>query len=137
MPALTGILETALHVADLQRAARFYEDVIGLHRLEGDDRFRAYEVAGRDVLLLFKLGGTDTPLQLPGGLIPPHGGSGHLHVAFGIEASELSAWEKHLARHGVAIESRVRWPRGGVSVYFRDPDGHLLELATRGTWAVY
>jgi catechol 2,3-dioxygenase-like lactoylglutathione lyase family enzyme len=37
----------------------------------------------------------------------------------------------------VNIESRVKWPRGGESIYFRDPDDHLVELVTPGTWAIY
>jgi catechol 2,3-dioxygenase-like lactoylglutathione lyase family enzyme len=37
----------------------------------------------------------------------------------------------------VAIESRMEWPRGGKSIYFRDPDGHLLEVLTPGVWAIY
>ena len=39
--------------------------------------------------------------------------------------------------HQVEIEGRTDWPRGGHSIYFRDPDGHLLELATPGLWTVY
>jgi catechol 2,3-dioxygenase-like lactoylglutathione lyase family enzyme len=35
---------------------------------------------------------------------------------------------------GIAIEGRTNWRRGGISIYFRDPDGHLLELATPGLW---
>jgi catechol 2,3-dioxygenase-like lactoylglutathione lyase family enzyme len=136
-PALSGILETALHVEDLTRASDFYEQVLGLVRIAGDDRFRAYGVAGRDVLLLFKRGGTSQPLAFPGGVIPPHGGSGQLHVAFSIAAADLAAWESRLSGHGVPIESRVRWPLGGTSIYFRDPDSHLLELATPGLWSIY
>jgi len=37
----------------------------------------------------------------------------------------------------LAIEGRTDWSRGGHSIYFRDPDGHLLELATPGLWAIY
>jgi catechol 2,3-dioxygenase-like lactoylglutathione lyase family enzyme len=43
----------------------------------------------------------------------------------------------HLASRGVAIEGRNDWSRGGRSIYFRDPDGHFLELATPGLWSVY
>ncbi len=137
MPTLTGILETALYVEDLERSARFYEDVFGLQFMTGDERLRAYAVTGQDVLLLFKRGASNEPVTLPGGVMPPHDGSGRLHFAFSIESSELPAWEEHLARHGVVIESRVSWPRGGRSIYFCDPDGHLLELATPGVWPVY
>jgi hypothetical protein len=58
-------------------------------------------------------------------------------MAFAIAASELAAWEEHLARYHIPIEGRVKWPRGGESIYFRDPDRHLLELATPGIWATY
>jgi len=56
---------------------------------------------------------------------------------FAIAAAELAAWEKRLGEHNVAIEGRTDWPRGGKSVYFRDPDNHLLELVTPGVWAIY
>lgn len=137
MPAFTGIVETAVYVEDVERASKFYEDVLGLGKIAGDDRFRAYSVADRDVLLLFKRGATAQPVPTPYGVIPPHDGAGQNHFAFAIPAAELSAWEKQLAEHHVAIESRVKWPRGGTSIYFRDPDGNLVEFATPGMWAVY
>lgn len=137
MPALSGILETALHVEDIDRASDFYENVLQFQRIEGNERFRAYSVAGRDVLLLFKRGGNAQPLVLPGGVIPPHSSSGQIHVAFSVSAAELPAWESRLAAHSVPIESRVTWPLGGKSIYFRDPDSHLLELATPGLWSIY
>jgi catechol 2,3-dioxygenase-like lactoylglutathione lyase family enzyme len=138
MPQVTGVLETALHVDDIRRASAFYEDLFGFRKLDGDgDRFCAYSVADRQVLLLFKRGGTTRPIALPGGVVPPHGGSGSLHFAFSVPASDLDAWEERLASRGIAIESRVRWERGGRSIYFRDLDGHLLELVTPGCWAIY
>ncbi len=137
MPALTGVLETCLYVSDLDRASQFYESVLGLRRIAEDDRFRAYSVADRDVLLLFKKGASAKAVDLSGQTVPPHDGSGHNHFAFAIPAPELSAWEKRLAEDGVAIESRVRWPRGGTSIYFRDPDKNLGELATPGLWQIY
>jgi catechol 2,3-dioxygenase-like lactoylglutathione lyase family enzyme len=137
MPKLDGLLETALYVEDLDRAARFYEDVLGLAALTGDNRFKAYDIARRSVLLLFRQGATLETVQLPGGTIPPHDGHGPVHVAFAVSAEDLPAWEERLVERGVAIEGRTRWQRGGESIYFRDPDGHLLELATPGLWATY
>jgi catechol 2,3-dioxygenase-like lactoylglutathione lyase family enzyme len=53
-------------------------------------------------------------------------------------ANELAAWEQRLKAEDIAIEGRTKWPRGGESIYFRDPeDGHLLELATPGLWPGY
>lgn len=137
MPALTGVVETAIYVEDMERASKFYEGVLGLGRIAGDDRFRAYSVAERDVLLLFKQGVTAQPVYTPTGIIPPHDGTGQNHFALAIPTGELPAWEEQLAAHDVAVEGRVKWPRGGTSIYFRDPDGNLLELATPGLWPVY
>jgi catechol 2,3-dioxygenase-like lactoylglutathione lyase family enzyme len=138
MPSLNGVLETSLYVDDLDRASRFYEDLFSLSRIiEGDTRIRAYSVGGRSVLLLFKRGASNNVTQLPFGTMGPHDGSGPLHLAFSISTEDFSGWEKVLADRGIAIESRVQWPRGGTSLYFRDPDNNLLELATPGVWSIY
>lgn len=137
-PTLGGLLESSLYVADLDRSAAFYEGVMGLQRVSGDAaRFRALAVAPAQLLLLFRHGSATEPLTTPGGVIPPHEGQGELHLAFAVSADELPLWEAHLASRGVQIESRVEWPRGGQSIYFRDPDRHVVELATRGLWPSY
>jgi len=137
MPRLTGVLETSLYVDDLDRSSRFYEEVFALTQMFGDDRLLAYGVAGRSVLLLFKRGASNHVTQLPFGTLGPHDGYGPLHFAFSIPADELAAWEEHLSLHKVEIENRIHWPRGGTSLYFRDPDNHLVELATPGVWPIY
>ena len=137
MPRLNGIIETAIHVRDLSASACFYQEVLGLELIERTDRLCALSVAGRHLLLLFLEGGTSEPLEIPGGILPPHGGSGPLHFAFAIDRNELASWEQRLREKGVAVESRVKWEPGGTSLYFRDPDGHLVELATPGTWPIY
>jgi catechol 2,3-dioxygenase-like lactoylglutathione lyase family enzyme len=134
---IDGIVETALHVADVARSAAFYETLFNLSRLAGDDRFCALAVPGNAVLLLFRTGGTPEPVPTPGGMIPPHGGSGHLHFAFKISADSLDACQRELIAAGIPIESTVHWPLGGTSLYFRDPDEHLVELITPGCWKVY
>jgi catechol 2,3-dioxygenase-like lactoylglutathione lyase family enzyme len=137
MPTLTRVLETVLYVADLDRADRFYRDVLGLPCIHEEFRMRAFDVGGNGVLLLFPTGGSLKPIETPGGSIPPHDGSGPMHVAFSIPLEELATWQTHLTDAGVTLEGRTQWPRGGVSVYFRDPDGHLLEIATPGLWTGY
>jgi catechol 2,3-dioxygenase-like lactoylglutathione lyase family enzyme len=137
VPRLERVIETSLYVEDLDRAAQFYERLLGLTTLTSDARFRAYDVGGKSVLLLFQRGATLETVHMPGGTIPPHDGHGPLHLAFAIGADELAQWERRLDKAGVAIEGQTRWSRGGHSIYFRDPDGHLLELATPGLWAIY
>jgi catechol 2,3-dioxygenase-like lactoylglutathione lyase family enzyme len=138
MPKLDGILETCIHAEDMERAKAFYEGVLELKPIYSDSRLTAYSVAEHDVLLVFKKGATGNATVMPGGgVIPGHGGDGALHVAFAISRDELPKWEERLAAHGVAVEGTHTWSRGGRSIYFRDPDGHLLELATPGLWSVY
>jgi catechol 2,3-dioxygenase-like lactoylglutathione lyase family enzyme len=136
MPRPRRLLETCLYVDDLERAGKFYEQNFELELMHADARMRAYAV-GDTVLLLFPRGQSLSAVDTPGGTIPPHDGSGPQHVAFAIDAIELPRWERRLKDSGIEIEGRVRWQRGGASVYFRDPDGHLLEIATPGLWANY
>ena len=56
------------------------------------------------------------------------------NVELAIRPGELDAWHARLDRAGISIEGRMDWPPGGSSLFFRDPDGHLLELATPGLW---
>jgi len=137
MPNVTGILETALYVDDVPRAIQFYKTIFNFETLFSDDRACAMSVAGKQVLLLFKKGASMKPHQAWGGIIPAHGGAGQLHLAFSINAAEFEHWENWLKQNGVAIESKVNWKEGGQSLYFRDPDQHVIELATPGTWAIY
>ena len=136
MPRARRLLETCLYVDDLDRAGDFYERTFELELMHADARMRAYAV-GDTVLLLFPRGQSLRAVETPGGTIPPHDGSGPLHVAFAVDADELPRWEQRLKDDGIEIEGRVHWLRGGVSIYFRDPDGHLLEVATPGLWPNY
>ena len=135
VPRISKILETSLYVDDLDLSRAFYERVFGFAGVFHDERMCALEVPDEQVLLLFRHGMTGQPAPLPDGMIPPHHGRGQLHLAFAIPFGELAAWEGHLRQAGIAVESRITWPRGGTSLYFRDPDGHSIEVATPGLWA--
>jgi catechol-2,3-dioxygenase len=137
MPKLQDLKETSLYVDDLERAKGFYERVLGLRPLVEDQRLCALDVASKHILLLFLRGASLNETHLPGGTIPPHDGAGPIHAAFAVNREDLPDWEAHLRSQGVEILSGVSWPRGGQSIYFRDPDGHVLELLTPGVWATY
>lgn len=133
-PQLNGVLETSLYVESAARSAEFYRRVFGFEVIDSDPsdtlddnvRLCAMRAGDRSVLLLFKKGGTpDTDVR------------GAIHIAFGISRSDFPAWEDWLARLGIAIESRKQWKYGGEALYFRDPDGHLLEVVTPGVWTIY
>lgn len=136
-PRVERVLETALYVDDLERAARFYQEVIGFRTLTANDRIMAMDAGGGTVLLLFRRGASAGGVDIPRGRIPPHDGSGPAHFAFAIELASLENWRGRLRHAGVEIESEITWGRGGISLYFRDPEGHSVELATPGVWAVY
>ena len=137
MASVTSVLETSLYVADLERSRAFYRELFGFEPMLSDERMCGLNVAGRQVLLLFTKGGSNQTSAVPGGVVPPHDGEGRLHLAFAIKSEELQAWKGRLGQAGIAIEAVITPPQGGTSLYFRDPDGHLIELATPGLWPVY
>ena len=130
-PKVDGILESSLYVSEVSRSMRFYQETFGFRVIsQFGERGCAMNAGPHQVLLLFKKGASRA--------IPtPHDGEGELHLAFAIPSAELSNWESWLQRQGVAIEEKKQWDLGGWSLYFRDPDRHLIELATPGTWSVY
>jgi catechol 2,3-dioxygenase-like lactoylglutathione lyase family enzyme len=137
MPSIRHVLETSLYCDDLAASAKFYEDVMGLRVHFQDDRLVALDASGSTVLLLFARGASRMGITFAEGTIPGHDGSGPAHIAFAVDADDLDAWEARLTSAGVAIESRITWARGGRSIYFRDPEGHSVELATPGVWPTY
>jgi catechol 2,3-dioxygenase-like lactoylglutathione lyase family enzyme len=134
-PATRRIVETALYAADVDRAAAWYNSVFGFPVIFAqEDRLRVLHVGDDQVLLLFKEKGTLHPIEIPGGIIPPHDGSGPMHIAFAMRTEEAELWKQRLASHGIAVESQVRWGDNDISLYFRDPDGHAVELITGDYW---
>ncbi|HTK29970.1 MAG TPA: VOC family protein [Vicinamibacterales bacterium] len=136
-PRIARVLETALDCGDLQACVSFYQRLLELPVMLETDRVVALDAGGGSVLLLFPRGGATEPFHSPGGVVPGHDSNGPGHLAFAIDASDVDRWETRLADLGIPIESRVRWERGGLSLYFRDPDGRSVELATPGIWANY
>jgi catechol 2,3-dioxygenase-like lactoylglutathione lyase family enzyme len=134
---VNGILETALYVADPAVTAAFYRRLFGFTIFLESDRLVALDVAGTNVLLLFRLGTAGEPFDTGGGIIPGHAGVSPTHFAFSISAEDVEPWKAKLASEAIAVESVVTWPRGAKSIYFRDPDGNLAELISPGFWSTY
>src|ERR1700683_3436002 len=130
-PKTEGILESSLYVDDVVRSAHFYEKIFGFRVISDfGGRGCAMEAGTRQVLLLFTKSGSRA-------LQTPHHGDGKLHLAFAIQAKDLAAWEDWLAENRIAVEEKRGWDLGGQSIYFRDPDRHLIEIATPGVWSIY
>ena len=115
----------------MARSVQFYEKIFGFQVISDfGGRGCAMQAGNRQVLLLFKKGGSRTTSS-------PHDGDGELHLAIAIPASECATWEAWLAENGIAVEEKRGWELGGTSLYFRDPDRHLIEVATPGVWSIY
>jgi catechol 2,3-dioxygenase-like lactoylglutathione lyase family enzyme len=131
-----SVLETSLYISDLDRAVKFYREVLGLRLIEDKyfvgGRGAALQVGtGPSVLLLFR-----AELTMQGGMLLAHGTTGAGHVAFRIEASEIPAWRERLRAHGIPIEQEFAFGDNPPSIYFRDPDGNVMELAVETIWAL-
>jgi len=127
-----GILETCLYAERLDETAAFYESVLGVERHSGVEGRHVFFRCGDRMLLLFDPART----AQGGGEVPAHGASGPGHVAFAVPEAELPRWREHLRAKGVEIEAEVEWPRGGWSIYLRDPAGNSVELTSPRIWGI-
>ena len=124
------IKESCLYVADLDRTRSFYEGVLQLPVIVQVPGSHVFFRAGDSVLLCFLPESSANNTDLPG-----HYGEGRLHLAFEVEEGEYELWKHELVRQGIAIEKVQSWKQGKKgSFYFRDPDGHLLEILQKGIW---
>jgi glyoxylase I family protein len=130
---LTGLHHVTLICRDLARTTAFYRDLLGLRlvseqRNDDDPDSRHFwfgdEQGAAGTLLSF----LEYPTMPPGVV---GAGSTH-HLALAVDsAEEQVAWRDYLRAHGVActdVFERAQFR----SIYLRDPDGHIIEIATRG-----
>lgn len=129
---VSGVLETCLYAVDLEAAAVFYRDLIGLEPISSVAGRHVFFRCGDGVFLLFN----PTRTEISDGDVPPHGARGPGHVAFSVAPEELQAWHSHLAALAIPLEADVSWPRGGRSLYLRDPAGNSVELTSPSIWGI-
>jgi len=114
--AVTGIQHLNLRVADLSRARDFYVQVLG------------FRVAFAKAATVWLEAGGDL-LGLSEGEVEPGVGHGSSHFGFMVDApAAVDAWNEQLRAHGIDAEKGPYDRSDGRSLYFRDPDGHLLEI---------
>ena len=103
MPNVGRVLETSLYVEQLDRSIDFYQRIFGFEKLTGDDRFCAFNVSGQQVLLLFLNGSSLAPMPMPGGVIPPHDGSGHAASFAALHSSDRKDDPERTAARSVSL----------------------------------
>jgi catechol 2,3-dioxygenase-like lactoylglutathione lyase family enzyme len=123
------VLETSLYAQNLDAAERFYTRVLGLEVYSRVEDRHVFFRCGSAMLLVFNPDKTEQEEDW-------HGCRGRGHVAWAIPSHELEEWRQWLRAADVPIYSEVSWPKGGHSLYFRDPAGNSLELATLPTWGM-
>ncbi len=143
-PPITGVAHATLPASDLERAERFYVDLLGLTLVRHFDRatflkYRPERAAEAEadadnspLHLELRCGDLqlDIFLQRDHRPAPPRP---HPHIAFEVAPHELDPFRERLSAAGVPTEGPRRLgPPGHASLYFLDPFGNLLELVTMG-----
>ena len=131
---LAGILETVLYAENFAGLREFYEGILGLEVIAEEPFRHLFIRCGNQVLLIFNP--AHTRVQAGPHMPPPHGASGRGHVCFRATEDEIEEWRLRLERQAILVEADVSWPRGGRSIYFRDPSGNSLEIADARIWGL-
>ena len=124
---LKGLDHFALNVKDMNRAEEFYTQILGfevIHRTETQAGLKHIEVdAGNVAIALFE--SPDLDLEKAHKTMTE---DGYLHFAFGASYDQFDATLQSLKQKGVIMDGEPRDWGNSVSVYFRDPDDHQLEI---------
>lgn len=121
---LEGIDHVALAVRDVEQAANWYGDVLGFERRHEEmwDGIPTFIAKGNTAIALFPLRGNDSKSASRTGRI------GMLHLAFRANRENFLAAQHELKKRGMKFEFQDH--QISHSIYFRDPDGHELEITT-------
>ncbi len=120
-------MEIVLEVSDLERAARFYRETLGMPEV-------ARWSAERPAIWVKAAPGTYLGLWKPEAGGPGVGvqgsrGGAHVHLAFLIPEGQLDAVEARLRAAGYESAARVEFGPEKHSLFVNDPDGNVIELA--------
>jgi len=110
----TGVDHVVLHVDDVRRSKKFYTEILGMTAYREDDG-QVFLHAGRQGVALFKKAG-DAPLTA---------GNDLNHLALNVADGTYETLKTELEAQGVRVTGR---PGEDRCIYFRDPDGHRLQL---------
>ena len=124
--SLTGLFETHLNVASLARSIAFYGTTLGLELgiVIPERGLAIYWVGTRGKAMLGLWEKPPAQIQLQ-------------HFAFEVELADLTGTIQELQSKGIEVMDFFRRPTDepnvfgwmpAASVYFSDPDGHLLEI---------
>ena len=118
---MLGIRHVALRVRSLERSLEFYSKVLGMKVEWQPDPLNAYLTNGTDNLALHEDSAIVSADQNATGLD---------HFGFLVTSpQEVDRWAAELEARGVALVQAPRTHRDGArSIYFRDPDGFLIQL---------
>ncbi len=122
---LDGIHHIALNVKDLDRAERFYTEVLGFkvtHRFNKGLNHLMLDT-GNSAIALFEA--PDLEVKDAMNLLSE---TGYLHLAFKIHRDRFPAVVDELKKHNVTIDSGPVKRGDGESIYFNDPDHNHLEI---------
>ncbi|MCB0507056.1 MAG: VOC family protein [Chitinophagales bacterium] len=125
---LEKIKETSINITDMAKTKNFYHQLLGFDIIMENERLIFFKV-GTDLLLCFDTEKTKNQISPP-----PHAAMGIQHFAFECKANEYEDWKLYLIKNNIDIEDEITWKSGKKSFYFRDPDGHSVEIIEPMMW---
>jgi catechol-2,3-dioxygenase len=123
------IKETCIYIRDLEKARKFYTEVLELPVINYLPGKHLFLRAGDSVLLLFNPEDSKTKLSPPA-----HYGGGRQHFALEVSKLDYPEIKKKIISKSITIIDQVKW-KNAESFYFKDPEGNILEiLPDSGIW---
>ena len=124
------IKETCLYVHDLEKARKFYHEILELPLISYLEGKHIFFKAGSSVLLCFNPEDSRNKKSPPG-----HYGGGKQHFAFEVSQPDYQLAKEWIQQKRIQITDVVIWKDGIESFYFEDPEGNVLEIVpAKGIW---